>query len=143
MNTPRTDKNRNLAAKMLEDVTTNTGFIQSVKDSMRLLIENSNDLERSLAASRAREAQLRESIQIFNKSFSCFGQEVQRITGKNYSTPDEAARIVLSEAKALREALEGMMPERTGYGQSMCWDDYNIALNIARAALAQTEVQNG
>jgi len=48
--TPRTDKHRNLAAKMLESAATNMAFIQAVKDSMQLLIANGDDLETELAA---------------------------------------------------------------------------------------------
>ena len=36
-------------------------------------------------------------------------------------------------------ALAGMMPENTGYGQSMDWEAYAAAVKVARAALAKAK----
>ena len=61
--------------------------------------------------------------------------------GGRIEMEDNAAFIVraCNSHDDLVAALAGMMPENTGYGQSMDWEAYAAAVKVARAALAKAK----
>lgn len=59
-----------------------------------------------------------------------------------YGELNQAARLIAAfhaEHIELLEALKAMMPENTGWYQSMDWDIYNNALKQGRAAISKIE----
>ena len=65
---------------------------------------------------------------------ACNAYEELVVRNDETAAHSERQSILIGELVA---ALEAIMPERTGYMQSMSWEAYNAAVKQARAALAK------
>jgi len=60
----------------------------------------------------------------------------------NKSLAKADAILDMPQIQALVDAVNGLSPWKTGYGNSMDWEAYNVAQKAAKAALAPfTEVR--
>jgi len=59
-------------------------------------------------------------------------QLIQPDYSGNSTREKDANGKLFALSPEMLKALESLMPERTGYGQSMCWETYNRAVKTAR-----------